>query len=214
MGPRDRSKRARRRSESIALNRPVEISQARGLAGTPSTGQRSTAAVNASCSASSARSKSPSRRIRVARTRRDSLRKRWSIESAVTHPDTVHHPGGKGDPYQQWTACRSPLALMVRLLCGGACSLFSLGALFGEVYQRPNLDRAGSGRGDLRCNLDCIVQVLGLDQIKTAELLFGFGERPVGGRHFAAAHPNRGRCLGGLQRLSGYVLAVLLDIRG
>jgi len=33
---------------SIARNRPVEISQDRGLAGTPSIGQRSTAAANAS----------------------------------------------------------------------------------------------------------------------------------------------------------------------
>ena len=39
-----------------------------------STGHRSSAAANASCSASSARSKSPRRRMSVARTRRDSAR--------------------------------------------------------------------------------------------------------------------------------------------
>jgi hypothetical protein len=65
---------ARRRSRSIALKRPVEISQARGLAGMPSRGHCSIAAMKASWSASSARSKSPSRRISVARTRRDSER--------------------------------------------------------------------------------------------------------------------------------------------
>ena len=61
-------------TEEIARNRPTEISQARGLAGRPSRGHCSTAAVKASWSASSARSKSPSRRMRVARTRRDSDR--------------------------------------------------------------------------------------------------------------------------------------------
>jgi hypothetical protein len=64
----------RRRRRSIALNRPVETSHARGLSGTPSIGHCSTAATNASCSASSATSKSPSWRMRVARTRRDSAR--------------------------------------------------------------------------------------------------------------------------------------------
>ena len=68
------SNRARRRIASMALKRPVETSQARGLAGTPSRGHCSTAAAKASCSASSARSKSPSRRMRVARTRRESER--------------------------------------------------------------------------------------------------------------------------------------------
>jgi hypothetical protein len=59
---------------SIALKRPVEMSQARGLAGVPSRGHRSTAAANASCSASSASSKPPRRRMSVANTRRDSAR--------------------------------------------------------------------------------------------------------------------------------------------
>ena len=70
----DASKRARRRMPSMALKRPADTSQARGLAGTPSRGHCSSAARNASCSASSARSKSPSRRISVASTARDSER--------------------------------------------------------------------------------------------------------------------------------------------
>ncbi|MNT62700.1 hypothetical protein D3C72_2004480 [compost metagenome] len=68
------SKRARRRRLSMALKRPADTSQARGLAGMPSRGHCCTAAMKASCRASSARSKSPSRRIRVASTRRESLR--------------------------------------------------------------------------------------------------------------------------------------------
>ena len=62
------------RSRSIALNRPVEISHARGFAGIPFSAHCSTAVANASCSASSARSKSPRRRMRVASTRRESER--------------------------------------------------------------------------------------------------------------------------------------------
>ena len=68
------SKRVRRRIRSIALKRPAEISQARGFPGMPSRDHCPIAAINASCNASSARSKSPSRRISVARTRRDKLR--------------------------------------------------------------------------------------------------------------------------------------------
>ena len=68
------SKRPRRLSESIALNRPVETSHARGLSGTPSSAQRSTATANASWSASSARSKSRTSRTREAKIRRDSAR--------------------------------------------------------------------------------------------------------------------------------------------
>src|SRR5690349_20977691 len=77
------SNRARRRMASIALKRPADTSQARGLSGTPSCGHCSSAARNASCSASSARSKSPSRRTSVANTRRDSARYTASILSFI-----------------------------------------------------------------------------------------------------------------------------------
>jgi hypothetical protein len=66
---------------SIALKRPAETSHARGLSGTPSSGHCSTAAVNASCKASSAMSKLPSRRMSVASTRRDSARYTASTDS-------------------------------------------------------------------------------------------------------------------------------------
>jgi len=69
-----RNCRLQRRIVSIALNRPAETSHARGFAGTPSRGHCSTAAANASCSASSANSKSPSSRTSVANTRRESER--------------------------------------------------------------------------------------------------------------------------------------------
>ena len=55
-----RSNLSRLRMLSIALKRPAETSHARGLAGTPSRGHCSIAALKASCIASSARSKSAS----------------------------------------------------------------------------------------------------------------------------------------------------------
>jgi len=64
-----------RRMRSIARLRPVLTSQAYGLEGVPSTGQRCAAMTNASWAASSARSKSPRKPIRVARTRPHSSRK-------------------------------------------------------------------------------------------------------------------------------------------
>src|SRR3989454_1165846 len=77
----DASKRARRRMPSMALKRPVDTSHARGLTGTPFRDHCWTATAKASCSASSAASKSPSKRINVARTWRDSERYTASTRS-------------------------------------------------------------------------------------------------------------------------------------
>ncbi len=72
--------------------RPTDTSHARGWASTPSRGHCSIAVRKASCSASSARSKSPSSRIRVAKMRRDSPRYMLStlsrIRSAVSSSAT------------------------------------------------------------------------------------------------------------------------------
>jgi hypothetical protein len=57
--------------------------QAPGFAGTPSRGQRSAAIANASWTASSARSKSPSARIRIETARPDSSRKASATGSTV-----------------------------------------------------------------------------------------------------------------------------------
>src|SRR5687767_311490 len=62
----------------MALCRAVETSQARGFRGTPLAGQSRSATANDSWSASSARSKSPRRRIRVASARGRSSRYRAS----------------------------------------------------------------------------------------------------------------------------------------
>ena len=63
-------KRRARRSRSIARRRATATSHADGFVGAPERGHCSSATAKASCRLSSARSKSPSRRIRVARARR------------------------------------------------------------------------------------------------------------------------------------------------
>jgi hypothetical protein len=71
-----------RRIRSIARLRAVVTIHAPGLRGTPSRGQRSSAVVNASCTASSASSKSPRTRMRIATACPHSSRKRASTASA------------------------------------------------------------------------------------------------------------------------------------
>src|SRR5258708_33296352 len=73
----------------IALKRPVDTSHARGFDGTPSRGHCSSAVLNASCSAASAASKSPSRRMSVASTRRDSARYTELMVSLMESDATV-----------------------------------------------------------------------------------------------------------------------------
>ena len=89
------TKRAPRRSRSIALCRPVETSHATGFAGVPASGHCSSATANASWSASSAVSMSPSRRMSVARIRPCSDRKissmRGSISGKATPPRVCAH---------------------------------------------------------------------------------------------------------------------------
>src|SRR5215813_6739159 len=67
----------------MVLKRAVDINHGRGLSGTPFSGHRLSAAVKASCIASSARSKSPSKRISVARMRPESTRYRESSNSRI-----------------------------------------------------------------------------------------------------------------------------------
>ena len=65
----------------MARFRAVVVIQAPGLSGTPRTGHVSSAVTNASWTASSARSKSPSTRMSVATARPDSSRNRRSTIS-------------------------------------------------------------------------------------------------------------------------------------
>ena len=69
-----RSSRSLRRKTSIARCLAVAISQAPGLAGTPVSGHRSSAATSASCASSSARPTSPVTRVSAAMSFADSMR--------------------------------------------------------------------------------------------------------------------------------------------
>ena len=71
----------RRRSRSMARLRAVVVIHAPGLSGTPRSGQVSSALMNASWTASSARSKSPRTRMSVATARPCSSRNRRSTIS-------------------------------------------------------------------------------------------------------------------------------------
>ena len=90
-----------RRSRSIALRCAVVVIQAAGLAGTPPAGHAAAAAANASCTASSAMPKSPSRRTSVARTAPRSSRKTRSTAAAVavTTRPCPHTGRTSTDPY-------------------------------------------------------------------------------------------------------------------
>ena len=83
-----------RRIRSIARLRAVVTIQAPGVRGVPSRGQRSIAIANASCTASSASSRSPSTRVRIATARPHSSRKTCST---VT-PPAAGSPASRARP--------------------------------------------------------------------------------------------------------------------
>src|SRR5262249_33780340 len=53
---------------------------------------------------------------------------------------------------------------------------------------RPDLDASEAGRRDLRCNLNCLVQISGLNEVIAAELLFGLGIRAIGSRELPVSY--------------------------
>ena len=55
---------------------------------------------------------------------------------------------------------------------------------------RPDLDRAVLGAGDLRRELDRLVEVLGLDEVEAAEGFLRLGERAVGRDRLAVPDPD------------------------
>src|SRR5690606_4205484 len=142
---------------SIAFLRAVVVSHAPGFSGTPSRSQWSTASATASCSASSARSKSPHDRISVATMRPCSWRKTAASASEAALIDGL--PLG-------YSAHRAHL---------GAALLLHLR----EVDHRPDLDAARLDVRELLRPLDRRVQVRGIEDVEPAQLLFRLRERPV-----------------------------------
>src|SRR4051812_15916976 len=83
-----------------------------------------------------------------------------------------------------------------------------------EVDHRPDLDAPVLRGRDPRRDLNRVIQVARLDHVEAAELLLGFGERPVGRRQLAAADPEGGRRADRLQRLARHIVAALPDPLG
>src|SRR5260370_31646174 len=68
---------------------------------------------------------------------------------------------------------------------------------------RPHLDGTESGAGNPRGDGERGIEVLGLDQIVTAELLARFRERTIRRQGLAVADANGGRGRGRLQSIAG-----------
>src|SRR5438094_9927352 len=179
------SSQARRRSRSIALCRPVETSQLTGFAGVPAAGHCSSPAANASWSASSATSMSPSRRISVARIRPYSARKISSMPMAAL--------GGKATPPEDHVHAMpaTTIRLLGRTLPDG-----------------PPLDRQARFHQRTKGGeSEHLVQVLGLHDGVARQLLLGLSEWPIRHERFTVFHPNsRGRAAR-LERLAAPVEA-------
>ena len=117
----------RRRSRSSARFRAVVTIHAPGRSGTPSRGQRSIAVTNASWTTSSARSKSPRMRMRVASARPDSSRKVRSTTARGSAIVPVTRRRRRGGPWRS------------RARSGG-------GSRLGHRLDRTDLDRRRGGR--------------------------------------------------------------------
>src|SRR5262249_59659241 len=83
-----------------------------------------------------------------------------------------------------------------------------------HLPDRPHLDAAETRRRTARGGLDRLVQVPGLDQVISAELLLGLGERAVGGYNIAVADPHRGRGPDGLQAIEPHQAPRFFDAFG
>src|SRR6266404_907050 len=153
----------------------VAMIQAPGFSGTPLSGQEASAEANASCIASSARSKEPETRIKLAMIRPDSCRK---TDSAADRISTI----------QRSSLIGRHLGFRARRQAG----------------QGANFDAAfaslAGGRNLLR-PLDGFVQVLAIEDVIASQLFLGLGEGSVCDQRFTVLHSNGGRVSGGAQRL-------------
>src|SRR5215470_18098264 len=169
--------RVRRRIRSMALWRAVETSHAAGLAGLPVAGHCSTATAYASCSASSATSKSPSRRMRVARMRPWSARKVSSMRMVAL--------GAQATPASE----RAHLDLLRR-----------------PGPHRPHLDGVtGPQQRMPPDDGERLVEVLHVHDAEAAELLLRLREGAVRSLHAALHQPHGGRGAARLERVAGLV---------
>src|SRR5215469_5957161 len=148
-----------RRTASMSFRCAVVVIRPAALSVMPFSGQVASAAEEASCIASSARSKEPEIRISPARIRPDSWR---NTASATERTSAIPRDG----------------------LTSGDLQLRT----HGDTKKRTNLDAAfaafAHGR-DARGPLDGLVQAFTIQDVVAGELLLGFGEGAVGDDGFA-----------------------------
>src|SRR5467141_1811902 len=185
----------------MALCRAVLINQARGFAGVPSEGHFCSATAYASCNISSARSKSPSRRINVARIRPDSSRCSFSKSMRKE----FHHRTLPDASFSAWGATQRPATL------GRISPILRLLGLSAD-RQGPHLNRSVP-RGWNSCgDGDGLVQVSGIYKEIAAQLFFGFRKWPIGDHTFAVAHAHRRRHCGRHQLAASQELALSREL--
>src|SRR5271157_731166 len=156
----------------MSLRRAAAVIQAAGLSGTPLT-QCVSAAVNASCMASSARSNDPEILIRPAMIRPDSRRK---MPSTVLRSSSIY-----------------ALAYSEAFDSGAGFRI----SWMGRTSTHPLAPPARTGNPGRP--LECFVKVFALQDVIPGELLLGFRKRPVGHHHLAVLHPDGGCRLRRLQ---------------
>src|ERR1700722_8640837 len=142
-----------RRSPSSARRRAAVVSQAPGLRGTPCLDHASSAATYASCTHSSATSRSRVTRAVAASTNAHSRR----------------------------CACATAARIAVRSHAADSAGsvMSSQSHHVRGVHDRANLNAAEPRRAQFG-DFDRVVEIAGLDQVETAECFLGLDERPVG----------------------------------
>src|SRR5262245_58246833 len=74
--------------------------------------------------------------------------------------------------------------------------------LLAKVHHRANFDRAVARAWALSRPVDRLVEIVAIERVVAAELLFGFGKRAVRGHPLTVLHPHRGGRRGRMQRLA------------
>ena len=159
-----RAKVRSRLIRSIARFRAAVTIHAPGLIGMPSRGQRSSAVAKASCTASSASSKSPRTRMRIETARLHSSRKTCSIDAGV----------GASQSARRQRVARDPASIVARVTFVGTRML-----VLNAEPQGGSRSIRTPRRNDA-CEPDRLVQVGELGQEHAADQLLRLGKGSVG----------------------------------
>src|SRR3989442_3905750 len=81
----------------------------------------------------------------------------------------------------------------------GNAALMLRGLSGPNIHKRPDFDRPLDHFGDLRCQSQRGVEVLGLDDVEAAEVFLRLGERTVGGEQLTVGNPHDGGGIGSVK---------------